>query len=90
MIVSEIINQAFGHILDEQYKLCATEEKEGVYTACQRLWLTLDSMSKITSCFRDGGEFASVAVLNEKIKAADYIKFKIGVDPILDETFAHW
>ena len=94
MIVSEMVFPAFSHILDEQYRLCEQAKdggnKDDLYSACQRLWLTLDAMSKLTSCFKEGGVATNIATSNERRRAAEYIEGAVGVNPISDHSFAYW
>ena len=91
MITSEIINPAFGHILNELTKNVAAQiEESEIFSACQTLWLATDAMNKLTCCFVDGGDAVSLAIINERKNIADYIKFKTNVDPILDKDFAKW
>ena len=90
MIISELINPAFSHILADLYGGCETEEPNKLYTACQTLWLGVDALNKVTCTFKEGGQYTSVAMGNEMQKAADYIEHRIGVDPISNKDFAKW
>lgn len=93
MIISEIIIPSFAHILEEHYKRCENVSENDIETIedkCRGLWLALDAMSKLTSTFGNEGQYASIACINERRKAADYIKSKIGIDPILEKDFAKW
>jgi len=91
MIKSEIVVPAFGHILGELISdVSAQTEQVAINHACQTLWLAADAMNKLTCCFKEGGEFVSVALSNERNKIASFIEEKTGVDPILNKDFATW
>ena len=70
MIISEIVEPAFAHIVDEHYVRCENTSKEDIEDACRGLWLALDAISKLTTTFGNhGGQHASIACINERRRA---------------------
>lgn len=90
MIRSEIILPGFSHILQEMYDKCNTEDPVALARGCENLWLSINALNKVTCCFTEGGEHVSMAVGNEMAKAAEYIEYRIGINPITNKEFAKW
>jgi len=90
MITTEKILPAFNHIIKELMGECLTQDTFECRNACERLWLAIDALDRVTCCFKRGGEYAAIAISNEKQVVADFIEKRIGINPIIDETFVTW
>jgi hypothetical protein len=90
-LVSEDIEPTFARVIGVMFKRC--EEAQGehaLYAACNRFWWAANGINKITIAVRDGHHdadcvHASLAAGNELRRIADYIRHRIGIDPLTEK-----
>ncbi len=90
-LISEEIEPTFARIVGAMFARCeAAEGEDALYFACNSFWWALQGMEKIAIAVRNPAKDAdclhlSIATSNHIRMASDYIKGKIGIDPLFSK-----